>query len=512
MTESQEHLGFVAARASRQFPDHQIITVYPVCWPVYRLRLSMVVLARREVSAIAGVVLQLVNLGVKQPSEVSRHMGLSDRYMAAGAAELLEAGLLAQTADRSLEITSQGKQALDDGGQSRRPQRRALPVPYDALTRRVLDMDVAELRDRDYVGKHGLFVLPCDGRKPRLSELRLNQVQGYVEYDLEEGEEVLDLAEIRDRDSVLQYRDGYTVAKMLAPNVERPLFAVYRGQLYLEEETTALSRLNEAGHNLVPEEYEPLEDTRLWTHSPTVSSQEAEHLATIDRLDQELGAAQDAASEIQSAESGTPDDDERGALLRHNQQLADRILELSREVELRETQLQALTRGATRVIRSGQHRDLLLKAIDTATSDLVLVSAWIRPEAFDAEVQGKLARAIRRGVTVRIAWGLGTDPGARMSAQRRDATTRNLRMGEGAINQLRRMVRDPGLADRLVVRRAETHQKFIICDDRFCAVGSFNWLSYRGEGPRHESSHYSERPEDVAQWKQEASTLFMDGS
>ena len=512
MTESQGQLGFVAARAKRQFPDHQIITVYPVCWPVYRLRLSMVVLARREVSAIAGVVLQLVNLGVKKPSEVSRHMGLSDRYMAAGAAELLEAGLLAQTADRSLQITSQGKQALDDGGQSRRPQRRALPVPYDALTRRVLDMDVDELRDRDYVGKNGLFVLPCDSRKPRLSELRLNQVQDYVEYDLEEGEEVLDLAEIRDRDSVLQYRDGYTVAKILAPNVAQPVFAVYRSQLYLEEETTALSRLSEAGHNLVPEEYEPLEDTRPWIHTPTVSSQEAEHLATITRLDQELGAAQDAASEIQSFESVSLSNDERGELLRHNQQLADRILELSREVDMRETQLQALTRGATGVVRSGQHRDLLLKAIDTATSDLVLVSAWIRPEAFDAEVRGKLARAIRRGVTVRIAWGLGTDPGARMSAQRRDATTRNLRTGEDVINQLRRMIRGPGLADKLVVRRTDTHQKFLICDDRFCAVGSFNWLSYRGEGPRRESSHYSERPDDIAQWKQEASMLFMNGN
>ena len=391
MTESQEHLGFVAARAKRQFPDHQIITVYPACWPVYRLRLSMVVLARREVSAIAAVVLQLVNLGVKQPSEVSRHMGLSDRYMAAGAAELLEAGLLAQTADRSLDITSQGKQALDDGGHSRRPQRRALPVPYDALTRRVLDMDVAELRDRDYVGKNGLFVLPCDGRKPRLSELRLNQVQDYVGYDLEKGEEVLDLAEIRDRDSVLRYRDGYTVVKMLAPDVGQPVFAVYRAQLYLEDETTALSRLTEAGHNLVPEEYEPLEDTRPWIHSPTVSSQEAEHVATITRLDQELGAAQDAASEIRSAESGTLSDDERGALLRHNQQLSDRITELSQELEVRETQLNNLTSGATRVIRSGQHRDLLLKAIDTATTDLVLVSAWIRPEAFDSEVRGKLA-------------------------------------------------------------------------------------------------------------------------
>ena len=95
-----------------------------------------------------------------------------------------------------------------------------------------------------------------------------------------------------------------------------------------------------------------------------------------------------------------------------------------------------------------------------------------------------------------------------MSAQRREAATRNLRMGEDAIEQLRRMIQNPALRDKLVVRRTETHQKFIICDDRFCAVGSFNWLSYRGEGPRYESSHYSERHADVAQWQEEAAALF----
>ena len=508
MPDFQEHIGLAAARAKRQFPDHQIMSVYPVCWPVYRLRLSLVVLARQELSAIAGTVLQLVNLGIVEPAEVSRHMGLNDRYMAAGAAELLQAGLLAQKADRSLEITSHGKQALHNGGESRRPQRKALLVPYDSLTRRVLDTDVDELRDRDYVGKNGLFVLPSDGRKPRLSELRLGQVQDYVKQDLEDGEEVLDIAEVRDRDSVLRYRDGYVVAKMATPNLDQPVFAVYRAQQYLEDETTALARLADVGHNLVPEEYEAIDDAAPWTSSPTVSPQEAEHLAAIAELDQALGEARDAVSEVNATDSEIIGDDEREALLHSNRLLEDRVLELSRDVENRESQLQALSQGATRVIRSGQHRDLLLKAIDTATSDLVLVSAWIRPEAFDGEVRGKLARAITRGVTVRIAWGLGTDTGGRMPAQRREAARRNFRVGEDTIGLLRNMVREPDGRDRLVVQRIETHQKFIICDDKFCAVGSFNWLSYRGEGPRHESSHYSERAEDIEQWKNEADRLF----
>lgn len=44
--------------------------------------------------------------------------------------------------------------------------------------------------------------------------------------------------------------------------------------------------------------------------------------------------------------------------------------------------------------------------------------------------------------------------------------------------------------------------------------GSFNWLSYGGQGDggyRRETSAYSERPADVALWKANAATLFGGG-
>ena len=67
------------------------------------------------------------------------------------------------------------------------------------------------------------------------------------------------------------------------------------------------------------------------------------------------------------------------------------------------------------------------------------------------------------------------------------------------------------LGKLLMERRVETHEKFIICDDVFCAWGSFNWLSYRGErdsGYRREASVYSERQEDVELWNGNAAALF----
>ena len=132
-----------------------------------------------------------------------------------------------------------------------------------------------------------------------------------------------------------------------------------------------------------------------------------------------------------------------------------------------------------------------------------MVSAWIKPKAFDAEVCMMLVKAIHRGVTVRIGWGLGT-------TRRGGERERNTAGGREALAQLERVVPQKEY-HRLVVRRTETHEKYIICDDLFCAWGSFNWLSYRGErdeGYRRESSFYTERAEDIAMWKANAATLF----
>ena len=168
-----------------------------------------------------------------------------------------------------------------------------------------------------------------------------------------------------------------------------------------------------------------------------------------------------------------------------------------------ELELNRRTEGAIRLVKTEEHHPLLLEAIDQATDELTLVSAWIDPYAFDMEVCQKLARAVRRGVTVRIAWGLG-------AGGRRVDSRRNSKKGEDALSRLYQLIPNDG-RERLVVTRTETHEKFIICDNRFCAWGSFNWLSYRGEidqGYRRETSTYSTRPDDIALWRENAATLF----
>ena len=169
-----------------------------------------------------------------------------------------------------------------------------------------------------------------------------------------------------------------------------------------------------------------------------------------------------------------------------------------------ESQFNSLTKGETRLVKTEEHRHLLLEAINKAQSDLTLVSAWINPDALDDEVRRALALTINRGIRVRIAWGLGIKGG------RGPEATRNMERGNSALVELRKLIRKD-LRNNLTVKLTQTHEKFIICDESFCAFGSFNWLSYRGQrdkGYRRETSFYSERQSDIALWKANAETLF----
>jgi hypothetical protein len=81
-----------------------------------------------------------------------------------------------------------------------------------------------------------------------------------------------------------------------------------------------------------------------------------------------------------------------------------------------------------------------------------------------------LEAALARGVSVHIGWGISQDE------------------REGPDAHPRALARLETLAksySNLVLRRlGDTHAKVLICDRRYVIVGSFNWLSFRGDPKR----------------------------
>lgn len=505
MQQPTNDLAVAMARAKRRFPGSAVDAAYPMGWPVYTVRLALTVLAEQEIATVARYLLQLAALGAAEPSEFSRLLGLSDKFLAGAAAELLSKELVVQRPDRQLEITEPGRKALADGGRSWSPQREYLTVPFDPITRRILDIGSGVLLYPDNAGKIGLFLLPQSGDKPRLTELPLADIQNYARY--EEGlqpEQIVEVAEIRHRETRLRYRSDLTVVKLTTSAGGQPTFAVFHGREYLEAETVALQRLAEIGVNLTPDEY-TLDNVR-WSPSSGVNSEETRLLEAVREDDQAVRAVEQSIVEAEVARQDTADNQEKQKLARQMEELEAERNDLARRLAAREEQLSAQTGGAVRILKTGEHRPLLLRAIDTAAVEITIVSAFINEESFDREIRRKLFQALKRGVRVRIAWGLGA------TGRGREADRKRTR-GQAALTPLTESAKKANLPHLLTVKLTETHQKFILCDDKFVAQGSFNWLSNRGEAAarynaEQEASEYSERPDAVARWKEQAAALF----
>ena len=398
------------------------------------------------------------------------HLGLPASLVPDIAAELLRLGLVTQRADLSVAITEKGRQALASNGSSMTPQNRHPRLPYDPLTRRIIEVDVDDTLERAHVRRHGLYVAPTKPRRPTVGRIRLDEVRRYCKtYDrLPSGAEVLDVADIKE--VRLKYREGILLFRLVSDVAGRPKYAAYRDTEYLEDESAALERLAEGGCNLVPEDVRHSDPIEIFGRTTSVSKEEVDLLAGIE-----------------SAERGVGNDGDS----------RDR----GRAEALREA-LRERTGGRMRLLKTEEHRGVLLKAIQEAKSQLTLVSAWIRPRAFDDEVSTLLRDAILRGVSVRIAWGLGETKGREKE--------RNTSAGRDALRQLRSGI-PKRYQQQLVENHTETHEKYIICDGDFCAFGSFNWLSYRGEvdeGYRREVSCYTEREEIVRMFLELSEDLF----
>ena len=487
-----------AGRAQDKFPDHHLDAVYPVCWPVYRIRLAVTVLEQSHISTTASYILRLVENGVREPAELRRMLGLQERYVVISAAELLSAGLVEQNQDRQLVLTGGGRRALGGNDEIALPRTEQIEIPFDPLTWRIPDIGVGRLVNQERVKER--FAVQYAGSKPGPKDLRLEEVKQYANPPKRGGspeKSIVGISEAGSRNARLQYRDDIVIVKLSRPDSGETVFLAYDDRHQrLEYETDSLQQLAERGISLVPGEIE--RDAPPWGDG-LLEPAEVDLLEEIEQLDLKIDQAEHRdirAGVDRPAQSPKRNDPTRRTSTKR--QLVEKRAAL-------EARLDGLTGGSVRLIRAEGHRGLLLDAIGQATEKLTLASAWIDPRVFDDEVCKRMELAVKRGVAVRIAWGLGENG-------RRTESERSKRKGQSAIKTLKEGIGDG--AKELVINHTDVRKKFIICDDKFCVLSNFSWLShhastgraYRGFGV------YSTKLDVVNFCKEDADLLFQDMS
>lgn len=192
-------------------------------------------------------------------------------------------------------------------------------------------------------------------------------------------------------------------------------------------------------------------------------------LDKVDELKEKCDAAQGAVAETETRIAAADQPDTR-------QELRKQLDEQRAVAEQLKAQL--AKHQATR-LATYDCADLLRDTLANVRERLVIVSAFISSSVVDAGFMELLDAALKRGVSVWIAYGLRDKPGGEQPDRRKH---RDWVEAEKSLNDLRKRHRG-----RLQVHYlGDTHEKILLRDRDFVVTGSFNWLSFRGDrGRRH---------------------------
>jgi len=124
--------------------------------------------------------------------------------------------------------------------------------------------------------------------------------------------------------------------------------------------------------------------------------------------------------------------------------------------------------GAVYPLTTTEHFAKMQEALENAEHTVYIVSPWVSNEVID-ELFPVMKSFLRRGGHLWIGYGYPHDE------EYKGKRT------EKAVKQLKEKL----ASNRFhAVRLGDTHEKILICDDKFAIVGSYNWLSFRGDRKR----------------------------
>ncbi len=112
-------------------------------------------------------------------------------------------------------------------------------------------------------------------------------------------------------------------------------------------------------------------------------------------------------------------------------------------------------------------------AMMDAQQELDIQSPWITPKVVDEVFIDKLVRLLTRGVIVKIAYGIADDKNTKNKNSVTDDMVVYLK------SKLKKYA-------NFKIKEGNSHNKMLICDDKFMINGSYNWLSYDGRTEREE--------------------------
>lgn len=468
----------LAKKQALSLPGYLLAKYFKAAFPVYKIILNITVQKRKEISIIQEFCLKFLNIDIRDINEISGFLGTDRAIIENAILELKENDLITLRITENkniINITDKGKKCLLDMALIT-PESISIPIYIDGLTGQLQTVN-QRLVTSESLKNMGVHFINKYIDTPTLSDINFNDLLKVIKHQKKERPEEAfegDLLAINDIEKCyINYKEMNVLVFMEIDNNEIDLKVFDRSDRVIEYENIIL-RMEREGLRQIKTDYNTsFEETTdlLANRIPNEIIESAkEYEANIGRLTNRKVVIEEIIEQQEGilTINDIHDDDKFSA--------SHKIRDLGYELEEAKKQLYA----GNRILNTYDHRPLLEEAIDKASKLVIIVSPWIKNDAFDYELEMKIDRALQRKVNIVIGYGI--------SDKEDNEQKRN-------VDRLKEIQKRKHGQRLLLIKLANTHEKVLICDEKYVVITSFNWLSFKGDpkrGFRQETGVYSE--------------------
>ncbi len=463
----------LAAEYAHYIPGYELIHYEEIGFPVWRVIIKVQMLQDKSINIVDEFCLKLIDAGVIEINHIAKILGINLEIVKDSLVMLIQNdAIYYNNTNDSLNLTTKGRNVLKEMHLIS-PETVSFPFCIDSIT-------------GTYFPHDSRLLMPKAMRNSKYRSIHQNKDIEYPSYDniefkaisslfkdlTKEGFANLpkgELLEIIDIEKVWPMFKMMRIFTYYRQVDEEYRFVVFdRNEIVTEYEAVLFSLENNYGIDILPFEKMETEqdistDFKADYLVDNLKPVATENLHSLNKIEQELQKKQ--ATIVTETIS------------RKSRDELEKEIALLKEIEKDKNK-------QTRLLRTYEHRPLLEKSFEQAKKWVVIISPWLTSEAFDDSLMSIMDKALQRKVRVIILYGY---PGNMSKEKQNNQTT--------VVDRLRHIQKRKHGKKLYFQDIKITHEKVLICDKSFIIVGSFNWLSFKGDKNRSlrlEKSIYTE--------------------